>query len=410
MNVFDDRRIMWVLAVFMVGLLAAAPASANFWDWITGGSGEVDTITIGAIVPASGPNAEWGRKNRIALNMLEERVNEEGGVKGHDVEINVYDSHQDPSEAASLVRKIATDDMAYGISGPLTSSECEVAFPIANEQGIVTISQASSKPGVAAENRPWAFRNTYSEGKMANQAIQTWKDRYDIEDVAIAYDHADAVSTAIGTAVYPAMLEENDINVVNEDDMITFGTEAIDLSAQVTSLKNMDVDGIVIGADYGAASVMLREMNRQDMTTPVIGGTPLISQTIIEAAGDIPTMAPSTFHLGIDRPEVQQFIEEFRDRAEEAGLERTAPTMYDVNSWDNAKMIIDAIRNTDVELTPESIEEDRELVRDYVSGLTGDTFEGLSGFQEFNEDGDGVKDVYILLTGGDRDSWECLNC
>jgi branched-chain amino acid transport system substrate-binding protein len=41
-----------------------------------------DQITIGAIVPSSGPFAEWGRANTTTLNLLEKQVNEAGGISG----------------------------------------------------------------------------------------------------------------------------------------------------------------------------------------------------------------------------------------------------------------------------------------------------------------------------------------
>ncbi len=56
---------------------------------------------------------------------------------------------------------------SLAVAGPLTSSACEVTFPVANQMKIVSTSQASSKPGVAKANRPWAFRNTVDEGILA---------------------------------------------------------------------------------------------------------------------------------------------------------------------------------------------------------------------------------------------------
>ena len=46
-----------------------------------------DQITLGAIVPSSGPFAEWGRSNTTTLNLLEKQVNEAGGVAGKKLKI-----------------------------------------------------------------------------------------------------------------------------------------------------------------------------------------------------------------------------------------------------------------------------------------------------------------------------------
>src|SRR5947209_13340408 len=98
-------------------------------------------IVIGAIVPSSGPFAEWGRTNTVTLKMLERQVNEAGGVNGAKLRIVIYDDAARPAQAGNSVRKLAGDDKAFAIAGPLTSSACEVAFPVANDLKVVATSQ-----------------------------------------------------------------------------------------------------------------------------------------------------------------------------------------------------------------------------------------------------------------------------
>ena len=162
-----------------------------------------DQITLGAIVPSSGPFAEWGRSNTTTLNLLEKQVNEAGGVAGKKLKIVIYDDGAKPAEAANALRKLAGDDKVLAVAGPLTSSACEVTFPVANEMKIVSTSQASSKPGVAKANRPWAFRNTVDEGILAKVSVPYFKKTFDVKTVAVIYDAKDAVSTAIATKIMP---------------------------------------------------------------------------------------------------------------------------------------------------------------------------------------------------------------
>ena len=94
---------------------------------------------------SSGPFAEWGRANTTTLNFLEKQINEAGGIGGKKLKIVIYDDGAKPAEAANALRKLAGDDKVLAIAGPLTSSACEVTFPVANEMKIVSTSQASSK-------------------------------------------------------------------------------------------------------------------------------------------------------------------------------------------------------------------------------------------------------------------------
>jgi branched-chain amino acid transport system substrate-binding protein len=360
-------------------------------------------IIVGGIGPITGPNAEWGRKNRLALQMLEDEMKAAGGVKGYPVEIHMYDSAQDAKQVASLVRKLARDENALGIAGPLFSSMCEVAFPLANAEGIVSISQASAKPGLAAANRPWGFRNTIDEETLAKVLVPIYIRMFNVKKMATIYDIEDATSSALGKSIMINLFKANGVPVVNENDHITFRSHDADVSAQVTKIKSLNVDGVIIGADFGPASVVIREMNKQGLFKPVIGGTPLISDTVLTAAGKVPVLASATFYPGGGGKNIQNFMEKFRERAKAAKLDTFDPTMYDVNIYDNAKMILQAAAKTDMGLTPKTIKEDRVKVRDYLTNLKDGEFEGgVSGFRSFNKDGDANKTPYYLMVEGGK--------
>ena len=69
-------------------------------------------ITLGAIVPSSGPFAEWGRTNTVTLKMLEKQVNDAGGVDGAKLKLFVYDDSARPAQATNSLRKLAGEPMS----------------------------------------------------------------------------------------------------------------------------------------------------------------------------------------------------------------------------------------------------------------------------------------------------------
>ena len=129
------------------------------------------------------------------------------------LETVIYDTASKPAEATRLIRKLATDDKVMAILGPFSSSECEVAFPVGNRIGIVMISQASSKPGVAAKY-PFAFRNKIDELQLAIPTMKKWKAQYNIKSVAIVHDAKDAVSRVLGTLVLPGVSKKMGLKIV----------------------------------------------------------------------------------------------------------------------------------------------------------------------------------------------------
>ena len=386
------RRAAWLAGALALSAIAAHGADLSGRE-----------IRIGAIVPSSGPFAEWGRTNTVTLRMLEKEINDAGGVDGGRLKLVILDDAAKPAQAANNLRKLAGDDKVLAVAGPLTSSACEVTFPVANQMKVVATSQASSKPGVAAANRPWAFRNTVDEGIFAKTSVPFYKDSFKIACVPVIYDAKDAVSTAIATRIMPAEMKENGIKVLNESNPVSFNTGDLDVSAQVTSLKALNPDGIVIGADYSQAVTVLREMKRQGFTKPVIGGSPLISSAILKATPEIPIVAPATFYASMPGERPQKFVAELTPLLrKESGLPQDIePSMYDANIYEIVGMYLDAVRRAGVTGKPEDLEKDRERIRDHLTKLQN--FQGLGGPIAFNKDGDAVKAFYVVL--GQNGAW-----
>ena len=359
-------------------------------------------VVLGAIVPSSGPFAEWGRANTVTLQMLEKQVNDAGGVHGAKLRIVIYDDAARPAQATNSLRKLAGDDRALAVAGPLTSSAAEVAFPVANQMKTVATSQASSKPGVAKANRPWAFRNTIDEGILAKTTVPFFKSSFGIKSVAIIYDAKDATAATVGTKIMPGVLKDNGIAIANGDDLLSFNTGDLDVSAQVTKMKSLNPDGVVVSADYSQAITVLREMKRQGLVKPVVGATQLISSAILKAAPEIPIVAPATFYATMKDERAQTFVSKLQPLLRKtAGLGNDIePSMYDANIYEIGSMYVEALKKAGV--TGRDLDADRAKVREFMAGLSH--FEGLGGPISFNEDGDAVKAFYVLQ--GQNGSWE----
>lgn len=361
-------------------------------------------VVLGAIVPSSGHFAEWGRTNTVTLKMLEKKVNDAGGINGAKLRIVIYDDSARPAQSTNSLRKLASDDKVLAVAGPLTSSACEVVFPVANKLGIVSTSQASSKPGVAKANRPWAFRNTIDEGILAKTTVPYFKKAFGIKTVAVIYDAKDATAATVGTKIMPSVLAENGIDILNKNDLLSFNTGDLDVSAQVTKLKSLNPDGVVISADYSQAVTVLREMKRQGLIKPVVGATQLISSAILKAAPEIPLIAPATFYATMKADGARKFVADLQPllRKESNLPPEIEPSMYDANIYEIVSMYIDAAKKAGITAKPEDLEKDRTKIRDYMTSLKG--FEGLGGPISFNQDGDAIKAFYIVQ--GQNGAWE----
>ena len=224
-------------------------------------------------MPSSGPFAEWGRANTYTLQMLEKQINDARRHQRRQAAgSSILDDATKPAQATNTLRKLAGDDKALAVAGPLTSSAARSRFPVANEMKIVATSQASSKPGVAKLNRPWAFRNTIDEGVLGRTTVPYFKKSFNVQIGGHHLRRQGRRPTAIvGSKIMPVLMKENDIEVLNASDPLSFNTGDLDVSAQVTKMKSLNPDGVVVSADYSQAVTVIREMKRQGMVKPVVG-------------------------------------------------------------------------------------------------------------------------------------------
>jgi branched-chain amino acid transport system substrate-binding protein len=349
-------------------------------------------VKIGAAFGLTGMWRDFTTKNMIAAQMAIDEINAAGGIGGVPIRLITYDTGSKPMEATRMVRKLASDDQVLAILGPFSSSECEVAFPVGNKIGIPMISQASSKPGLAKEHRPYCFRDTVDEIKMAKVAVKAFMDRYHVEKVAVVHDIKDAIGLVLGSKVLPTVFKKLGATIVNEGDYITYQTNDFDFTPQVTKLKGMDFDGIAFGGVYFDAITFAKEMRRQGLQQHMVGGSPLINEYFPKRGGkDVEgTYAHCTFHYSISP---KSFAEKFTAMAKDKGYDPPEPIMYDNNVYDTIYFIKYAIEKMDVTNRPEEISKDREkLMKGFA---TIKDFKGLVGPVAFNEDGDADKPIFV---------------
>jgi branched-chain amino acid transport system substrate-binding protein len=357
-------------------------------------------LKIGVAYGLQGMWSDWCKKNIVAVEMAVEEINAAGGVNGMPLETIIYDTASKPAEAARLVRKLATDDKVLAILGPFSSSEAEVAFPVGNRIGVVMISQASSKPGVAAANRPYAFRNKIDELQLAIPTMKKWKAYYNIKTVAIVHDAKDAVSRVLGTMVLPGVSKKLGLQIVNEGNFVTYTTGDFDMRPQVTKLKGMQFDGLVFGGVYMDGVTFIKEARRQGLNQPMMGGNPLMSLQFPRKGGKAAdgVFTSSEFYYWMDTPKVQKFTKEFIKRAKAKKIDPPEPLQFDVNVYDAIYMLAHVMKQNGITNKPEDLARDRELIMKGLTELKG--FPGLARKGQFNEAGDAIGDVYVVKAQG----------
>lgn len=375
----------WGTRAGSVVALGAALASAAVAD-----------IKIGVLMPLSGKGASYGKHQEIAMNMVIEEL-AKTGIKGEKLQIIAYDTRGENTEAINLTRKLIHNDKVLMIVGPFFSGECEVAFPIAVQGKTPIVTASSAKPGIAAKNRPWAFRNALTSDLMNGPLVDAWLKRHSIKSVVILTDVKDAFTKIDGTAIFPAVLKERNVQIL---DNVSFSTGDIDFAAQVTKAKAANPDGIVIAGLYNEGGNIAREIRKQGLKQPIIGALGMAEPRFLEIAGPASDGAMVVMPFWPDNPEakVAAWVGEYRKRA------NRPPGNTDALMFDTLFMAKMCIEQTGVTNKADDLAADRERIRSCLEKLKD--YPGVVGPITFSAEGDAQLKPTVLLGGGGK--WQAV--
>jgi branched-chain amino acid transport system substrate-binding protein len=394
--------------IIMLAILVLFVSAVSFHTAPIAQALEGKEIKIGVAVPITGHGANVGKREAIGAQAAVDVINAKGGVDGVPLKLYIEDTASNPQEGVNAVRKLAGDHKVIAIVGPHYSGVGETTFPLGNQLKIVQVAVASSKPGLAEANRPYAFRNTLTEDKIAGAVIAAFKERYNIKKVAIITDIKDAVSKAVGTKVLPPAFKKQGIEVITGDKPVTFQTNDTQFKAQITKLKALNPDGVGMGALGPDALNIITEARRQGMKQPFMSTAPIMEGEVPELGGEAVagTFSGTIWHLSLANEDSKKFIAAYKNRAKTMyASEFTAtPDYYPVNAYDAVFMIVEAIQKTGVSNKPGALGADREKIMKYFTTLND--FKGVAS-RGFNDVGDGIKDVHVFEIKGGH--WAPIN-
>ena len=348
-------------------------------------------VAVGVLIPLTGKGASYGQQQQNAINMFMEKYAGIGGAAGK-MKLVIYDTRGDNAEAISLTRKLIDADQVVAIVGPQFSAEAEVAFPLAVRGETPMITPMAAKAGIAAANRPWAFRFALTTQNVYRPLLDMWlkKQERPIKRVVIFMDAKDAVSSFDGKSVFPTLLKESGIEVI---DSVSFQTGDIDYSAQVTRAKALDPDGIVVSALYNEAAHAVAEIRKQAMTQPIVGGVGINDPRFMQIGGAATegVFSGSDFFAENPKPSVAAWVADFVKRFN-AKPSNAAGEMYDT-----LYLMRECIKNTGV--SGNNVQDDRVKLRDCFANMK-DMDAPLMGATSIDKNGDGTRTPTVLEIHG----------
>jgi branched-chain amino acid transport system substrate-binding protein len=377
------RFVRYLLAAaFMLALPLAAQAQKP----------EGRSVKIGCLVPLTGKGAEWGQGAKPSMEIAVEEINAKGGIHGVPIELICYDDQTLEAEALKAMSRLVDRDKVLAVVGPCFSGPFETIAPQLDERFKTPIdSYCSAKPGLSAMSK-WAFRNTLTSDKQLKPVVDAWLAEYKIKKVVIIYDAEDAVSKGEGAAVLPALLKAHNIEIL---DSLTYRTNDTDYSAQVTKAKSLGAEGIALGSCYQNAAAIAKEMAKQGLAVPIIGGACAGAPGYIEIAGKAAegTYMSTAAWLDDPRPEVQEYVKKIKAKM------NTLPPYSGPRSYDIVYSFKYCLEKSGITNRPADLASDRDKMRECLGTLKD--FPGVAGpiTMDANRDGTGITAILKVVGG-----------
>jgi branched-chain amino acid transport system substrate-binding protein len=271
-----------------------------------------EPVTIGAIEILTGPNNKYGIAIKNGFDLALDEVNKAGGVLGgRALAISYEDSAGDKDQAINAARQLIGAKKVPLILGPTLSNEMFAVGPIAVDRKIPIVGTSTTANGITAIG-PYVFRTSLPESDVVPVTLRTAQEKLGVKKVAVMYGNDDAFTKSAYDVMKDA-LQKLGIETLTTE---TFGGKDSDFSAQLTKIKSLNPDAIVVSAlvEAGAGILLEKKALGFPASVRVIGGNGLNSPQVPAVAGDAAdgTLVGSPWF--IDKPDDvnQKFVTAYR--------------------------------------------------------------------------------------------------
>jgi len=259
-------RIQSVLVFVVVTLLAASVFAA-------------EPLRIGALFAVTGPASFLGEPERNTLEMLVKDANAKGGIKGHKLELIVYDTQGDATKAVQLATKLIKNDKVSVIIGPSTTGETMAVIPVAEKEKIPLISCAAGIK-ITDPVKRYVFK-TPANDHIAAEKIFNFMAAKKQKSVALL-----TVTDGFGSSgreQLKDMAKKKGIVVAADE---TYGPKDTDMTAQLTKIKGSKADAIICWGTNPGPAIVTRNVKQLGIKIPLYQSHGVASKKYIELAGN----------------------------------------------------------------------------------------------------------------------------
>jgi branched-chain amino acid transport system substrate-binding protein len=345
-------------------LLAISASAANAAD-----------IVVGVAQALSGGAAQYGVAIRNGFQLAADEINAAGGINGDKIRLVVEDEQGKKEEAINVYKKLIFQDKVVMVFGPTLSNSAAAANPIAQGAKMVNFGTSHTADGITAVGE-FIFRNAMMEADVLPETIRVAVRKANIKKVAVLYGNDD-VFTKSGYDNFKKALEDQNIPVVTTE---TFAKGDVDFKAQLTKIKALNPDAVVLSALIAEGAPILVQARQLGLNVPFIGGNGMNSTKVFELA----KAASDNLYIGSPwsssnaSPANSKFMKAYTERF------KSAPDQFAAQAYDALYIGAEAFKQ--VKFTGD-IAADRIAVASKLPAVKWEGATGAFQFRRFKDKG-----------------------
>jgi branched-chain amino acid transport system substrate-binding protein len=280
------KKIISILTVaaVMLGTMAGCGKTSN-----KKAQGVTDTeIIVGNSAATSGNYAPVGTPFNAGIQSYFKMINEAGGVNGRKITFKHVDDEFDPVKGKAALTKLVEDEKVFALVGHFGTPVVAATLDDVKTAGIPAvyfatgIGQLYNEKAVGKDRGIFPVQPIYiTEGQiMVARAVGDFK----AKKIGVIYTSDDAGKDLLSGA--QAKAKEVGAELVVQQ----IAAGATDVSSAVTSIKNANVDFIIVAAIQATFPTVVKELATQgvnkDCITTYVNVSPVIAKGVVASIKD----------------------------------------------------------------------------------------------------------------------------
>jgi len=237
------------------------------------------TIKIGSFLAVTGPASFLGDPEKKTLELYVDKINQQGGVIGKQLELILYDTGLSAKKSITYVKRLINEDKVDLIIGGTTTGETMAVLKQVEKAGIPFISLAGASV-IIQPPKKWVFKTPHTDAMAVDMVFRDMK-KQGISKIGLIAGAGGFDKSCMKNAKAKAAAAGLRI-VITE----TYGKGDNDMTPQLTKIKNAGVDATLYCGFGSAASIVTKNYAQLGITAPLYNNHGSCSKGYIKGAGD----------------------------------------------------------------------------------------------------------------------------